>query len=188
MARRRYRAWDAVAMDSHRGVAGGAAVVVEVLALRVTGEGGLAFRVLAGELGGGRHPDAVARELLGLSRDSEEHLLHSTSWRHEPAGRVLLTYACCPDPRPETAAVSLHGEPLARGEGPASPSPRRPRIEQVAAHAVRHLAFLRNTDTTARRVIDSVPGLAAVLASWSPAPAGQLPEPARDGQAVYASR
>ena len=175
-------------MNSHRGVAGGAAVVVEVLALRVTGEGGLAFRVLAGELGGGRHPDAVARGLLGLSRDTGDHLLHSTSWRHEPGGRVVLTYACCPDPRPDLRAVPLRGETPARGEGPASPSPRRPRIEQVAAHAVRHLAFLRHTDTVARQVIDSVPGLPGVLGSWSPAPAGQLPEPGGNDQPVFASR
>lgn len=171
-------------MDSQQA----AGVVVEVLALRVTRDGGMAFRVLAGELDGGRHPDELARELLGLSRDTEAHLLHSTSWRHEPAGRVLLTYACCPDPRPDLAAVPLLDETLARGDGPARPSPGSPRIGQVAAHAVRHLAFLRHTDATARRVIETVPGLPRVLASWSPVPAGQLPEPGRDDQTAFASR
>ncbi|RFS87332.1 hypothetical protein D0T12_03610 [Actinomadura spongiicola] len=171
----------------------GAAVVVEVLALRVTGEkevgtDALAFRVLTGELNDGRHPDAVARELLGLSHDTAAHLLHSTSWRHDPSGRVLLTYACCPDPRPDLAAVPLTGRGLAYGDGPASPSPGRPRIEQVAAHAVRHLAFLWYNDAAARRVIDSVEGLAAILALSSPAPAGQFPEPGTDGWAAFASR
>ncbi|WUI02558.1 hypothetical protein OHR68_12380 [Spirillospora sp. NBC_00431] len=175
-------------MESQQAVEGGSAVVVEALAFRVTGDGALAFRVLAGELGAGRHPDAVARELLGLSGDTAAHLLHSTSWRHEPAGRVLLTYACCPDPRPGLPAVALTGRTLAHGHGPASPSPDRPRIEQVAAHAVRHLAFLRHTDPDARRVIESVPGLPGILASWSPVPAGQFPEPGRDGRAAYASR
>ena len=175
-------------MDSQQVDAGGAAVVVEVIVLRVSGDGGLAFRVLTGGLSGDRHPDAIARELLGLSHDTQEYLLHSTSWRHEPAGQVLLTYACCPDPRPDLAAVPLPGTALARGSGPASPSPGRLRIEQVAAHAVRHLAFLQHTDTTARQVIESVPGLPGILASRRPAPAGQLPEPARDAQAAYASR
>ncbi|MFC4052418.1 hypothetical protein ACFOY4_22260 [Actinomadura syzygii] len=162
-------------MGLQQAVTGESVVVVEALAFRVTGDGGLAFRALAGELGGGRHPDAVARELLGLSRDTAAHLLHSTSWRHEPSGRVVLTYACCPDPRPGLPAVPLADRTLAHGEGPASPSPDRPRIEQVAAHAVRHLAFLRHTDPSARQVIESVPGLPDVLASWSPVPAGQLP-------------
>ncbi|WP_165963889.1 hypothetical protein [Actinomadura sp. KC216] len=58
----------------------------------------------------------------------------------------------------------------------------------MAFHAVRHLAFLRHTDPTARQVIESVPGLTGILSSWSPAPAGQLPEPGRDGQVTYASR
>ncbi|TYB42980.1 hypothetical protein [Actinomadura chibensis] len=162
-------------MGSQQAVAVESVVVVEALAFRVTGDGGLAFRALAGELGGGRHPDAVARGLLGLPRDTAAHLLHSTSWRHEPSGRVLLTYACCPDPRPDLPAVPLTGRTLAHGDGPASPSPDRPRMEHVAAHAVRHLAFLRHTDPAARRVIERVPGLARVLASWSPVPAGQLP-------------
>ncbi|GAA4232958.1 hypothetical protein GCM10022254_34260 [Actinomadura meridiana] len=173
-------------MGLQQAVVGGSAVVVEVLALRVTGDGGLAFRVLAGELGRERHPDEVARELLGLSRDTAAYLLHSTSWRHEPSGRVLLTYACCPDPRPDLPAVPLTAWTLAHGDGPASPSPDRPRAEHVAAHAVRHLAFLRHTDPTARRVIEAVPGLSGILASWSPAPAGQLP--GTGGQATFASR
>ncbi|TDC78000.1 hypothetical protein [Actinomadura sp. 7K507] len=171
-------------MDSQQA----AAVVVEVIALRVTADGGLAFRALTGELGGARHPDAVARDLLALPRDTAAHLLHSTSWRHEPAGRVVLTYACCPDPRPDLAAVPLTGRTLARGDAPASPSPDRPRTAQVAAHAVRHLEFLRHTDATARQVIESVPGLPGILASWSPVPAGQLPESDRDAQVAFASR
>ncbi|WP_165964324.1 hypothetical protein [Actinomadura sp. KC216] len=159
--------------------AGDSVVVVEVLALRVADDGGLAFRVLEGVVRGGRHPDAVARELVELPRDTAAHLLHSTSWRHDPSGRVLLTYACCPDPRPDLRAVPLTVRTLARGAGPASPSPDGPRIEQVAAHAVRHLAFLWHTDAVARQVIEWVPGLTRILDSWTPAPAGQLPGLAR---------
>ncbi|WP_433235988.1 hypothetical protein [Actinomadura nitritigenes] len=175
-------------MDSQQAVTGGGAVVVEVLAFRVTGEDGLAFRTLARELEGGRHPDALARDLLDLHRDTVAHLLHSTSWRHEPDGRIVLTYACCPDPRPDLSAVPLHDRALARGAGPASPSPDEVQVAHVAAHAVRHLAFLWHTDATARQVIESVSGLAEVLAAWSPVPAGQLPAPERSGQVVFASR
>jgi hypothetical protein len=145
-------------------------------------------RFAAGLRGG--DAEALVRAVLDIDAavaqwagDTEEHLLHSTSWRHEPAGRVLLTYACCPDPRPDLAAVPLLGETPAQGDGPASPSPGSPRIEQVAAHAVRHLALLRHTDAIARQVIESVPGLPGMLASWTPVPAGQLP----NDQAALAS-
>ncbi|MBE1530672.1 hypothetical protein [Actinomadura algeriensis] len=153
-----------------------AAVAVEAIALRVTPDGGLAHRAVTGPLDAGRHPDAVARDLLGLPAGGTAHLLHSTSWRHEPGGRVVLTYACCPDPHPALPAAPLPDRvPIARGDGPSSPSPAAPRPAQIAAHAARHLAFLCRTDTDAAAVIASVPGLARALDRWSPAPAGQLP-------------
>jgi len=168
----------------------GSSVVVEVFAFRTDYRGGLAYRDLTGplwgdgsprfpertgHLGSARHPDEVARDLLGLTRHTSTHLLHSTSWRHERADHLVLTYACCPDPRPDLPARPLRDRVLAHGAGPASPSPDAPRTDQVAAHAVRHLAFLLHTDPTVRQVIESVPGLAAILDTWSPAPAGQLP-------------
>ncbi|TDB91927.1 hypothetical protein E1264_00200 [Actinomadura sp. KC216] len=58
-------------------------------AVRVTGDGALAVRVLAGELGGGRHPDAVARELLGLSGDTAAHCCTRR------AGGTNRPGACC---------------------------------------------------------------------------------------------
>src|SRR4051794_25417764 len=91
-------------------------VVVEVLAFRVLSRAALAYRRLTGELHGGRHPDALARELLGLTPHSTAHLLHSTSWRHEPASRVILTYACCP-----TLTRTFRPRPCGRDHWPARP-------------------------------------------------------------------
>ncbi|QFG24634.1 hypothetical protein [Actinomadura sp. WMMB 499] len=163
-------------MSSQQVVDAPAAVAVEAIAFRVTPDGGLAHRAATGPLGAGRHPDAVARDLLGLPPGTTAYLLHSTSWRHEPGGRVVLTYACCPDPAPGLPAVPLPDRaPIACGDGPSSPSPAAPRPAQIAAHAARHLAFLRRTDPDAAEVIASVPGLAGALDGWSPAPAGQLP-------------
>jgi hypothetical protein len=148
---------------------------VEVLAFRVLSKAALAYRRLTGELHGGRHPDGLARELLGLTPHTTAHLMHSTSWRHEPASRVILTYGCCPDPHPHLPATPLRARSLARSAGPTAPSPDEVSIGQVAAHAVRHLAFLEHTDPAARRLIESVPALAGALARWSPVAAGQLP-------------
>ncbi|MFB9831350.1 hypothetical protein [Actinoallomurus acaciae] len=154
-------------------------VVVEVLVFRVLLPDGLAYRRLSRELHAGRRPDDVARGLLGLSEHATAHLLHSTSWRHEPADRVILTYACCPDPRPELPAVPLRTPAPARSAAPAAPSPEELTTGHVAAHAARHFAFLQHTDPIAHRVIASVPGLGDALARWSPATAGQLPAAAR---------
>ncbi|WP_158079496.1 hypothetical protein, partial [Actinomadura sp. CNU-125] len=87
-------------MGSQQVVDAPAAVAVEAIALRVTPDGGLAHRSATGPLPAGRHPDAVARDLLGLPPGTTAHLLHSTSWRHEPGGRVRPHLRLLPGPAP----------------------------------------------------------------------------------------
>lgn len=109
-----------------------------------------------------------------------DHLLHSTSWRHEAASRLVLTYDYCPDPRSDLPATPLRSRSLARAAGPADPSPAGTTSDHVAAHAIRHLAFLSDTDPTARPVIEAIPGLTDLLENQAPATAGQLPQAADD--------
>lgn len=103
--------------------------------------GRLYFRTVGRRLGDGEHPDACARDLAGPGVS----LLHSTSWRYM-AGEIVLTYAALPDPSP--GGVPVPDIPTTPATDPLAPSPAEVRPEAVAAHACRHLAFLRHTDPT----------------------------------------
>jgi hypothetical protein len=91
-----------------------------------------------------RDPDTVARELAGGI--ATPAILHSTSWRWEKDGTIVLTYlAYCED-------AELHGvEPVKLpwnrlapppATDPQHPRPARIREEDVLAHGLRHLSFL----------------------------------------------
>lgn len=118
----------------------GVRALVEVVLLSARG-GGVSFRTVAGWLGAGEHPDACARSLAGAGVG----LLHSTSWRYA-AGGIVLTYAALPDPDPSAPAEPVPDLPAVHGAEPLAPSPPAVRPVDVAAHACRHLAFLRLTD------------------------------------------
>jgi len=88
-------------------------------------------------------------------------LLHSTSWRVD-GPTVVLTYVAAIRPRglvldawPDAKPVSLE---LAEAIGPATPhGPAEvptPSYAHVLLHALRHLAFLRDTDATSRQAFD----------------------------------
>lgn len=113
-------------------------VVVELIGLGVAGQA-LHWRVARQHLGTA-YPDDVARDLCRAAVQPGTAVLHSTSWRHT-AGELVLTYAAFPDAR-----ASECGEPLRHhlvtGPGPQEPSPSVVLDEHVAAHAVRHLAYL----------------------------------------------
>ena len=71
-------------------------------------------------------------------------LLHSTSWRHED-GRVVLTYAAVVElPAGRESARPVWRVPLARGTALTAPSAIE--ADQVAAHALVHLAWLAGHD------------------------------------------
>jgi len=129
--------------------AAGPRVVVEVLALRLTACGHLAYRLEAVGLGGDA-PDAAALRAAGVTAATAAAgtVSHSTSWRYTGDGAVVLTYALTPDP-----AVDLPAQILAPGGVVCSPRPLHPspgdvHDHHVAAHAVRHLAQLAATDPT----------------------------------------
>lgn len=149
--------------------AGTRPVTVEVFLLRAAG-GALAYRRCAGALGPDEHPDAAARRLGGVRDDGP--LVHSTSWRCEADGGVVLTYAVVPDPGPAAPATPLGAAGIARGER-GRPSPASLEPAQVAAHAARHLAFLAEHDPEARDALND-PLLAEALARHAPGLAGRV--------------
>jgi hypothetical protein len=145
-------------------------VMVEVIPLRV-GPEGLGYRQLQSALPSGLHPDDAAGQLVDTPHDI---LLHSTSWRYDALGRVVLTYAACPDPRPDLPAAQLEDPEPATAATERRPSPPEVRVGQVAMHAVRHLAWLAVNDPIAVAFIAERPDLALALASHSPELAGRL--------------
>jgi hypothetical protein len=176
---------------------------VETVLLSARG-GQLCFRTVSRPLGTGEHPDACARSLasreagssrsrersdrLGSSRPSGVvsergerdqqgpgvRLLHSTSWRHTEGG-IVLTYVALPDPDPAVPAEPVLDLPPTHGPDPLTPSPAVVRPVDVAAHACRHLAFLRHTDPQVAGATAGVRELWDLIDVFTPAVAGLLP-------------
>ncbi|MET8337821.1 hypothetical protein ABZV14_34785 [Streptosporangium canum] len=145
-------------------------VMVEVLMLRLDGSGGFGYRRAEDRLAGGTHPDEAARVLA----DAGEILLHSTSWRYDDQGHIVLTYAACPDPHHHLPAVPVVPGPGAVAAAPDRPSPPTVTVDDVAAHALRHLAWLSGSDPVTRAFVSARPDLATALARHAPAPAGRI--------------
>ncbi|GAA4167700.1 hypothetical protein GCM10022251_57320 [Phytohabitans flavus] len=151
----------------------GVRALVETVLLSAR-DGELCFRTVARPLGGGQHPDACARSLAGPGVG----LLHSTSWRFAEGG-IVLTYVGLPDPDEAAQVQPVLDLPAVRGADPLTPSPPVVRQVDVAAHACRHLAFLRHTDP---QVAGTVAGAAEVwdlIDVFTPAVAGLLPMESR---------
>ncbi|AQZ64469.1 hypothetical protein BKM31_26100 [[Actinomadura] parvosata subsp. kistnae] len=144
-------------------VTGRHVVSVETLMLRVSTGRRWAYRHAITQPLRGESPDAAARRLAGVAAGDPGVVVHSTSWRHEPDGRIVLTYAICPDPEPWRAAVEVPVLEIARGDAPATPSPERIALANVVAHAVRHLAFLMAEDPVVSGVLARHPLVAAAL-------------------------
>jgi hypothetical protein len=93
---------------------------------------------------GSSDPDTVARGLTsGIAKPA---ILHSTSWRWEKDGTIILTYlAYCEDA--EFRGVEPVPLPWNRLAPAAATDPQRPRPtvileEDVISHGLRHLSFL----------------------------------------------
>jgi hypothetical protein len=149
--------------------------VVEVVLLSAgPSAAGLRYRIRETGLAGGRHPDQVARDLAGVGTGPAA-LLHSTSWRFRH-DRVVLTYAALPDPEP-AGSVPVPVDGGATGAGPTAPTPARIDAGDVAAHACRHLAYLRHTDPVVAGCADAAPRMWRLLAAYTPTVAGLLVQP-----------
>jgi hypothetical protein len=152
----------------------GAGAVVEVVLLSADPGGTPRYRMRTAALVGDQHPDDLARDLAGLGTDPAG-LLHSTSWRFRN-NRVVLTYAALPDPAP-VGAVAVPVDGGAASDDPLAPAPARIRAGDVAAHACRHLAYLRHTDPLVAARATGAPGLWRLLDAFTPTVAGLLVQP-----------
>ncbi|WP_320064307.1 hypothetical protein [Micromonospora sp. RTGN7] len=150
-------------------------VVVEVLLISAD-QDGLRFRATSAPLRD-EHPDVVARSLAELPPGRSDGLLHSTSWRF--AGRSLtVTYVALPDPSPGAPTTQIAPTPVLNSGDPLAPSPAEIRPVDVAVHACRHLAFLRQTDPTVAAVAApsgaGAPLIWRFISEFTPAVAGAL--------------
>ncbi|MFI6595984.1 hypothetical protein ACIBHX_07035 [Nonomuraea sp. NPDC050536] len=144
-------------------------VIVELILLRAAPEG-WSFRRQAAPLDREGDPSELARSLAG-----EPLLLHSTSWRHEPDEGIVLTYAAYPDPDPDARADELDELEVAFGAAPDDPRPVELTAAHVAAHAIRHLAFLVASDPVTGAAIVADPAVAALLGGVRAEAAGLIP-------------
>ncbi len=101
----------------------------------------LGYRVVTGALDAAT-PDDAAR---GLCPDDVE-ALHSTSWRALPDGTLVLTYAALPCGDAADDVTPLLGPAVVCSGDPLVPAPPQVHAHHVAAHAVRHLAYLVERD------------------------------------------
>lgn len=118
------------------------AVEIEVLVLRASGAE-VGYRTIRGRLQEGEDPDAGALRIVGTSAPE---LCHSTSWRFERPGTVVLSYAVLPDPQPGEPALPLRSPSVLCSGDPGRPTPPVLHAHHVVAHAVRHLAYLAEHD------------------------------------------
>ncbi|MFJ4921663.1 hypothetical protein [Streptomyces sp. NPDC088725] len=147
-------------------------VLVEVLLLRHDPGEGFAYRRLVTGLDRRARPDDTARRLALLDEHDDRHIVHSSSWRATDEGHIILTYFVHPDPDPSRPGIPLTDpHDIARSPSPGRPAPPDLSLDNVAAHAIRHLAFLGRTDpAVAARLalqthtwpaLDTVPGVTA---------------------------
>ena len=125
---------------------GPARVVLELFAVSPEADGE-AFRYVrrtADIVRDGRDPDTVAHSLMRGAGDPA--ILHSTSWRWERDGTIVLTYlaycedAAFPGLNPARVRWDELGPPPATD--PLHPRPPAIRETDVLAHGLRHFSFL----------------------------------------------
>ena len=120
-------------------------VTLELFLVSPTGDKTIAYGKLSSDLSrDSADPDAVARGLVAPA--CRPAILHSTSWRWEQDGKLVLTYlAYSEDPKCGVAEPSrLAWSDLLppQSTDPQKPRPAEIREQDVLAHGIRHLTFL----------------------------------------------
>ena len=117
---------------------------VEVMQLCLGPGPVLGYHVVRGCLPDATSPDDYALTLSGVRSGEPGGVCHSTSWRYEN-GVVVLTYAATPV-RLFGALTPLIEPAIVCSMDPLRPAPGSLHAHHVAAHAVRHLAYLAEHD------------------------------------------
>ena len=128
---------------------------LEIFYMRIVGKNVRYQRKVAdlGKRGG--DPDAIIRSLIHEKRradsgkvEAQEFIVHSTSWRYEQGGKIMLTYAAYSDELEFKTGTykSLSLKKLRMIQKKS----RKPRSQtelqnKVVSHAMRHIAFLLQT-------------------------------------------
>lgn len=147
-------------------------VTVEVFSVGLAANEAIVYMRREQELRRGADPDGRARAL----GSGETALVHSTSWRWEQDGRIVLTYLAWA----KDGSLAEGARPLPELSAPGPTDPLRPRPQHIReldplAHGLRHLAFLLRTSRDGAVAAALGPRAAAVLARLEPDVAGELP-------------
>jgi hypothetical protein len=139
-------------------------------------EDGLVFSRSEGPLENGEDPDRRAGA-LAADDPGAPALIHSTSWRWEPDGRIVLTYLAWM----KEGRVGREARPLPPLPPPGPTDPLRPRPAEIReldplAHGLRHLAFLLGTSRDGSLAAALGPRASAALRRFEPVVGGALPE------------
>lgn len=136
---------------------GGWTLHAEVLALSVH-NGQIYFRHLSSIVPPSTPPHEVALALTDTGDEDPASLCHSTSWRSPAPGRVVVTYVVLPD-RMTADAVPLQERAIIAADDGLCPEPGDVDAQNVATHAVRHLAMLSREDPTVQALVPHAPAL-----------------------------
>jgi len=120
-------------------------VILELFLASPSSDQTIAYGVKTADLSrNSSDPDTFARGLM--PRDCSPSILHSTSWRWEKNGTLILTYLAFSE---DSKCRSAEPSRLAWGEllPPQTTDPKKPRPavirqEDVLAHGIRHITFL----------------------------------------------
>jgi hypothetical protein len=131
--------------------------IIEIFYVRIFGDMVRYQRKQANLSKRGGNPDHIIQSLIQEKRrndsgkaEEKEFIVHSTSWRYARPGKVLLTYVAYSDEL-EFRKGKSHGIALKRlktiTKKSQPPRSQKALEEQVVSHAMRHIAFLIQTDS-----------------------------------------
>lgn len=99
-------------------------------------------------------PDGLIVEMIDGNNSNvpkilkNEYIIHSTSWRYEQIGKIVLTYLIYSDfidfKNIEVKVVEFNDLSIAKSSSHKKPRPETITEINVLAHAIRHLAYLVN--------------------------------------------
>jgi hypothetical protein len=155
--------------------------LIECFGVQLRGGRLVGRRVQAPQQG---HPDEDAARAIGLAGSGWDGvaLMHSTSWRWDAdADALVLTYLCCPDPRPnaESGELVIVARPDGSPENPSRPSPKELSHGVVLHHGVGHLAWLaEHHPLLAEAARSALPQMWDAILATTPTRAGQITQSA----------